>query len=160
MGNQMNCRLNVDQFNIMKYRAKFQFLTHWGRVMHICVSKLIIFCSDNGLAPGRRQAIHRNQYIFIQENAFENVFCEMAAILSQLQCVNEFRKLKAGSVRWILNLRFDGDWNILGQTNSLFVNWLWSPNRCYSLSSWVNLVKLPTGECQRALLMISQHWLR
>ena len=33
------------------------FLTHWGRVMHICVSKLTIIDSDNGLSPGRRQAI-------------------------------------------------------------------------------------------------------
>ena len=32
-------------------------LTHWGRVTHICVSKLTIIGSDNGLAPGRRQAI-------------------------------------------------------------------------------------------------------
>ena len=32
-------------------------LTHWGRVMHICVSKLAIISSDNGLSPGRRQAI-------------------------------------------------------------------------------------------------------
>ena len=33
------------------------FLTHWGRVTHICVSKLTIIGSDNGLSPGRRQAI-------------------------------------------------------------------------------------------------------
>ena len=32
-------------------------LNHWGRVMHICVSKLSIIGSDNGLSPGRRQAI-------------------------------------------------------------------------------------------------------
>ena len=32
-------------------------LTHWGRVTHICVSNLIIIGSDNGLSPGRRQAI-------------------------------------------------------------------------------------------------------
>ena len=32
-------------------------LTHWGRVMHICFSKLTIIGSDNGLSPGRRQAI-------------------------------------------------------------------------------------------------------
>ena len=32
-------------------------LAHWGRVTHICVSKLIIIGSDNGLPPGRRQAI-------------------------------------------------------------------------------------------------------
>ena len=34
-------------------------LTHWGRVTHICVSKLTIIGSDNGLSPDRRQAIIR-----------------------------------------------------------------------------------------------------
>ena len=69
-------------------------LTHLGRVTHICVSKLIIIDSDNGLSPGRFQAIiwnnsgillrrpfgnklqwnlNQNLYIFIQENALENV---------------------------------------------------------------------------------------
>ena len=32
-------------------------LTHWGRVTHICVSKLTIIGSDNGLSPDRRQPI-------------------------------------------------------------------------------------------------------
>ena len=32
-------------------------LTHWGRVMHICVSRLTITGSDNGLSPGGRQTI-------------------------------------------------------------------------------------------------------
>ena len=32
-------------------------LTHWGWVTHICLSKLTIIGSDNGLSPGRRQAI-------------------------------------------------------------------------------------------------------
>ena len=32
-------------------------LTHWGRVTHICVSRLDITGSDNGLSPGRHQAI-------------------------------------------------------------------------------------------------------
>ena len=32
-------------------------LTHWDRVTHICVSKLTNIGSDNGLSPGRRQAI-------------------------------------------------------------------------------------------------------
>ena len=31
--------------------------THWGRVTHICVSKLTIIGSDNGLSPGQCQAI-------------------------------------------------------------------------------------------------------
>ena len=75
---------------------------------HICVGKLTIIGSDNGLSPGRRQAIiwtnsgilligplgtnfrnfNRNSNIFIQENALENVVCEMSSILSRSQCVN------------------------------------------------------------------------
>ena len=32
-------------------------LTHWGQVTHICVNDLTIIGSDNGLSPGRHQAI-------------------------------------------------------------------------------------------------------
>ena len=32
-------------------------LTHWGQVTHICVSKVAIIGSDNGLSPGQHQAI-------------------------------------------------------------------------------------------------------
>ena len=35
----------------------FDPLTHWGRVTHLCVGNLTIIGSDNGLSPGRRQAI-------------------------------------------------------------------------------------------------------
>ena len=37
--------------------SRWNALTHWGQVMHKCVSKLTIIGSDNGLSPGRRQAI-------------------------------------------------------------------------------------------------------
>ena len=78
---------------------------------HICVSDLIIIGSDNGLSPGRRQAIirtsagtllyktlrnklqwnfNRNSNIFIQENAFESVVCEKKAILSRPQWVKTY----------------------------------------------------------------------
>ena len=33
-------------------------LTHWGRVTQICVCNLTTIGSDNGLSPGRRQAIN------------------------------------------------------------------------------------------------------
>ena len=39
------------------YRVECLHLTHWGRVTHICVSKLTIIGSDNGLSPRRRQAM-------------------------------------------------------------------------------------------------------
>ena len=40
-----------------KLLHKESSLTHWGRVTHIHVSKLTIIGSDNGLSPGRHQAI-------------------------------------------------------------------------------------------------------
>ena len=42
---------------LVKYFKSMVTLTHWGRVTHICVSKLTIIGSDNGLSPDRRQAI-------------------------------------------------------------------------------------------------------
>ena len=36
---------------------KKDLLTHWGQVMHICVSKIIIIDSYNGLSPGQCKAI-------------------------------------------------------------------------------------------------------
>ena len=43
----VQCRYNTVDFQ----------LTHWGRVTHICVGNWTIIGSDNGLSPGRRQAI-------------------------------------------------------------------------------------------------------
>ena len=67
--------------------------THWGRVTHICVSKLTIIGSDNSLMSSRCQAIiwtnagiFLMSYIFIK-NAFEQVICKMMAILYRAQCV-------------------------------------------------------------------------
>ena len=39
------------------YVLIFIFLTHLGRVTHICVDNLTIIGPDNDLSPGRRQAI-------------------------------------------------------------------------------------------------------
>ena len=47
-------------FTIWKIWQKFKFLillTHWGRVTYICVGKLTIIGSDNGLSPKWHQAI-------------------------------------------------------------------------------------------------------
>ena len=49
------CTWHSDCFST--HAEKAPLLTHWGRVTHICISRLTITGSDNGLAPGRRQAI-------------------------------------------------------------------------------------------------------
>ena len=85
-------------------------LTHLGRVMHLCVSKLPSIVSDNGLSPGRRQAIIWNNagIVFIGPlgRNFSKILIKihtfslkkihlkmssatMSAILSWPQCVNE-----------------------------------------------------------------------
>ena len=46
-------KLKIEEFLI----TLAMLLTHWGRVTHICVIKLNIIDFDNGLSPGRQQAI-------------------------------------------------------------------------------------------------------
>ena len=41
----------------IRHNVRNKVLTHWGRVTHICVGYLTIIGSDNGLSPGRHQAI-------------------------------------------------------------------------------------------------------
>ena len=88
--------------DVIRWRS---FETHWGRVPHICVSKLTIIGSDTGLSPAWLTPSHylnqcwnsvnsdlrnklqwnlkRNSYIFTQAKAFENVFFELTVILSR-----------------------------------------------------------------------------
>ena len=42
-----------------------KMLTHWGRVTHICVSKVAIIVSNNGLSPGRQAIIWTNAGILL-----------------------------------------------------------------------------------------------
>ena len=90
---------NDHRFQLRTVQSRLA-LNHCDRVTHICVGSLAIIGSDNGLSPGRCQAIiwtnagillsgprnkcqwklYRHRYIFIQEYAVENVAWEMAAI--------------------------------------------------------------------------------
>ena len=81
-------------------------LTHWGRVTHIYVDNLtIIAWLVAWSAPSFESMLEyfiwtlrnklqwnfiRNAYIFIQESAFENVVCKMAAPLSRPQFVKSY----------------------------------------------------------------------
>ena len=102
-GNQLTWsqKIHISSFTFLSSNIKviifvlfyLHCLSHWGRVTHICISKLTIIVSDNGLSPNQRQAIiwandgcnivhwalgnelqwnlNRNLHIFIQENLFE-----------------------------------------------------------------------------------------
>ena len=102
---QHRCRYHL-QHGDDSYR--FVHLTHWYRVAYICASELTIIGSDNGLSPGRRQAIiwtnpgmlligtlgtnfseilSKIQTFSIKKKVFENVVWKMAAIWSRPKCV-------------------------------------------------------------------------
>ena len=58
-------------------RCGAQPLTHWGRVTHICVSKLTIIGSDNGSLPGRRLAIIWTNAGILFIGPLETIFSEI-----------------------------------------------------------------------------------
>ena len=74
------------------------WLTHWGRVTHICVGNLTIIGSDNGLSPGRRQAITWTNVGILLIGPLGTNFSE---ILSEIHTFS-FKKmrLKVSSAKW------------------------------------------------------------
>ena len=119
-------------------------LTHWGRMTQIWISKLTIIVSDNSF---RCQAIYlnqcwnivnsnfknkfqrnlkRNSYIFIQENAFENVVWERAAILPRPQSVKWLmawrsrKKIHQEATQRIVDMMTSSIGNIFRITGHLF----------------------------------------
>ena len=55
---QILCIMGIGKSNlILKCQNWLTLFTQWGQVMQICLSKLTIIGSDNGLLPGRCQAI-------------------------------------------------------------------------------------------------------
>ena len=73
-------------------------LTHWGRLTHICVGKPTTIGSDNGLSPGRRQAIiWTNAGILLIGHLGTN----FSEILIEIQTFS-FKKmhLKMSSAKW------------------------------------------------------------
>ena len=50
-------QLKLEPTNWDNWNNKTPWLTNWGQATHICVCEIIIISSDNGLSPGRRQAI-------------------------------------------------------------------------------------------------------
>ena len=49
--------ISIPGKTVFIWNRAFFILTHWGRVTHIWVGNLTVIGPDNGLSPGRRQAI-------------------------------------------------------------------------------------------------------
>ena len=84
--------------NCSLYNNEPLMLTHWGRVTHICVIKLTIIGPDNGLSPGRRQAIIWINAAILLIGPLETNF---SGILSEIHTFS-FKKmhLKMSSGKW------------------------------------------------------------
>ena len=78
------------------------WLTHWGRVIHIHINKLTIIGPDSGLLPSRRQAIIWTNAGILLIQTLATTFSE---IFSRIH-VFSFKKmhLNIPSAKWCLSL--------------------------------------------------------
>ena len=74
------------------------YLTNWGRVTHIWIGNLTIIGSDNGLSPGRRQAVIWTNAGILLIGPLGTNFSEMLIAIHAFS----FKKmhLKMSSVKW------------------------------------------------------------
>ena len=77
----------------------FTKLTHWGRVTHICVGNLTIVGSDNGLSPGRRQAITWTNVGIWLIGPLGTNFCEMLIEIHAFSFKKIHMKMSSGNWR-------------------------------------------------------------
>ena len=89
--------LNISSANCKPYCSGFHVLTHCGRMTHICISTLTRHYSDNGLLPGRRQAIIWTNAGILLIGTFGTNFSE---ILIKI-CTFSFKKI---------HLKMSGKW--------------------------------------------------
>ena len=141
-------------------------LTHWGRMTHICVGKLTIIGSDNGLSPGRRQAIiWTNAGILLIGNLGTN-FSEILIAIE----IFSFKKmhLKMSSAKWrplclgfnVLNI--DPCWLVEShqERRNVIKCWPCGNTKIFAFSvSMQNLNCVPYGITHKATEYKTRKWL-
>ena len=100
----------------MQAHASIFHLTHLGRVTQICVSKLTIIGSDNGLTPGRRKASIRTNAGIMLIRPLGTNFSEI--LIEIITFAFKKMRLKVSSGKWRpfclgLNVLNDYDYDIL-----------------------------------------------
>ena len=112
------------------------FLTHWGRVTHICVSKLAIIGSDNGLSPGRRQDIFWANDGKLLIRTLRTNFSEIVNEIHEFS----FRKIHLKmSGKWqplLVSAQGSkrlGNWQIMDKGDNARFCFLFQPNRASSI---------------------------
>ena len=133
-------------------------LTHWGRVTHICVGNLAIIGSDNGLSPGRRQAIIWTSAGILLIRPLGTNFSEL---LIGIQTFS-FRKMHLKMSSYISLILVDGIWPrcvdfVSGICNHLRV---WSVPLAASPINMMYIVLWSKVTKNKLELATTQHWLR
>ena len=85
--------------------------THWGRVTHICVGKLITIGSYNGQSPDRRQAIFWTNVGLLSIGTLRTYFSENSIKMQQYSLKK--MHVKMSSAKWrpsCLGLNVLSDW--------------------------------------------------
>ena len=95
LGDLTNWVFVVFQFSGCKNKA---YLTHWGRVTHICVGNLTIIGSECDLSPDRRQAIILTNAWILLTGPLGTNFSEISIEIQTFS----FKKmrLKVSSAKW------------------------------------------------------------
>ena len=97
------CQVNTwtnDDYMLRHHTASLghHYLTHWGQMMHICVRKLTIIGSDNGLSPGLHQAIiWTNARIFLIGHLVTN-FKEISSRIHSFSFKKIHLKMSSGKL--------------------------------------------------------------
>ena len=108
--------------------SRTSLLTHWDRATHICVGKLIIIVSDDGLSPGRRQAIIWNNDGILLIRPSETNFNEILIGNEAFSCMKMHLKMSAKRRPFCLGLNeltYEILWYILLK-KPLSSVWWWS----------------------------------
>ena len=106
-------------------------LNHWGRATHICVGNLTIIGSDNGLSPGRRQAIIWTNNAILLIPPLGTKFSEISIEILTFSFKKTHLKLSAAEWRPfrlglnVLKIHYTdvtwASWHLISQATWLFV---------------------------------------
>ena len=148
----------------------YQMLTHWGQVMHVCVSNLTIIGSDNGLSPGRRQAIiWTNAVILLIEPLginFNEIFIKSKTFSFKKM---DFKLSNAKLRPFFLSLSVLTHWGLIndaclhkemvitGSDNDMSLVWCQNhhPNQCWHIANWI--IRKVFNRIQIKLRFFEQH---
>ena len=124
------------------------FLTHWGQVSHICVSKLTISGSDNGFSPGRRLAIIWTNAGIWLIGPLRTISSGILIVLYIFSCKKMHWKMLSGNVWPFLSRSqcvYHSSYIFLAATKQLY-DWF-SPSVCLSVCPSVRLSVTPFSPC-------------